>query len=151
MKTTSKTTLIILAFFTITSCALRPISSQYDYQKNKTENVDFENLGNGTILIYNGADGLHKIDNTARINMWIDGKKMGQVRAGEYAIFKLEKGTYEFKLIHVDLFKSRSTHIVSIDSTTKVIRIEPTITSNKLTITNQIPSKIDKYNYIEKR
>ncbi len=151
MKTITKGLFIAIAVFALNSCALRPIASQYDYQKNKIANVELDNLGNGRILIYNGADGLHKIDNTARLNMWIDEKPMGQVRAREYAVIELEKGTYEFELLHVDMFKFKSTHRIEIDETTKIIRIEPTITSNKLTITNQLPSKISKFKYVENR
>ncbi|MDN3693370.1 hypothetical protein QWZ06_14285 [Chryseobacterium tructae] len=39
----------------------------------------------------------------------------------------------------------RSKHLVDINEHTKVIKIEPTITSNKLTITNMLPENFDKY------
>ncbi|AFU69953.1 hypothetical protein P700755_003311 [Psychroflexus torquis ATCC 700755] len=153
MKTITNLLFIALAIFALNSCALRPIATQYDYQKNNVANLELEleKLGNGWILIYNGADGLHKIDNTPRLNMWIDEKPMGQLRASKYAIIELEKKDYEFKLLHVDMFKFKSTHSVMIDKTTKVIRIEPTITSNKLTITNQLPSRIKKFKYVKSR
>ena len=96
MKTFFKILFAISMILALNSCALRPLASNYDYQINKTESINLDNLGNGRILIYNGADGLHKIDNTARLNMWINEKPMGQVRASEYAIIELEKGTYEF-------------------------------------------------------
>ncbi len=136
--------------FTLSSCALRHIVSEYNYEKNNISNVELEKLGNGLILIYNGADGLHKIDNTARLNVWISKKPMGQVNANEYAIIELENGDYEFEIIHVDMFKFKSTHKVTISESTKVIRIEPTITSNKLTITNQLPKKFERFEYAEK-
>ncbi len=151
MKTLINTLFAISIIAALNSCALRPITTSYDYQKNKTESVNLANLGNGRILIYNGADALHKIDNTARLNLWINEKPMGQVRASEFAIIELEKGDYEFNLLHVDMFKFKSTHSVMIDETTKVIRIEPTITSNKLTITNQLPSRIAKFKYVDNR
>lgn len=151
MKTFFKTLFAISLILALNSCALRPLASSYDYQINRTESINLDNLGNGRILIYNGADGLHKIDNTARLNMWINEKPMGQVRASEYAIIELEKGTYEFKLLHVDMFKFKSTHKIEINEKTKVIRIEPTITSNDLTITNQLPTKINKFRYVESR
>ena len=55
----------------ITSCALKPITSEYNFITTDLEKVE---LGNGKILIYNGANILHKIDNTARLNIWIDNK-----------------------------------------------------------------------------
>ena len=151
MKTLIKTLIAISMIVGLNSCALRPITTSYDYQKNKTESVNLDNLGNGRILIYNGADGLHKIDNTARLNLWINEKPMGQVRASEYAIIELENGTYDFALLHVDMVKFKSSHKVKISEQTKVIRIEPTIGSNDLTITNQLPKKFDRFRYVKVR
>jgi len=151
MKTALRVFFVVLVALAFNFCALQPITSSYDYQENKTETVDLDQLGNGRILIYNGADILHKVDNTARLNLWIDEKPMGQVGASEYAIMELGSGTYDFKLLHVDMFKFKSSHRIEIDEKTKVIRIEPTITSNDLTITNQLPSKFNKFSYVESR
>tara|TARA_B110000977_G_scaffold82367_1_gene109990 strand:- start:214 stop:681 length:468 start_codon:yes stop_codon:yes gene_type:complete len=149
MKMYFKILLTVLIVFTLESCALRPIASQYDYQKNKIENVTLNKLGDGRILIYNGANGLHKIDNTARINMWIDDKPMGQIRAREYGIIELQEGEYEFYLVHIDLFKFKSTFKIEVNNKTKVIRIEPTAISNDMNITNKLPSKFEKYRYVQ--
>jgi hypothetical protein len=149
MKSFFKKLFTISMILTLNSCVLRPITSGYDYYKNKTESINLNDLGNGKILIYNGAGVLHKIDNTARLNMWIDGKPMGQFREREYAIIELEKGIYDFKLLHFDMIKFKSTHKVEINEKTKVIRIEPTITSNDLTITNQLPGKFEIFRYVE--
>ncbi len=151
MKIFFKTLFVISTILVLNSCALRPITSSYDYQKNKVERIDFDKLGNGRILIYNGANALHKIDNTARLNIWIDEKPMGQIRASEYAIIELEKGTYDFKLLHVDMFNFKSNHKIEIDEKTKIIKIKPTVTSNELTITNTLPNNFDKFKYVENR
>ncbi len=133
------------------SCALRPITSEYNFIETDLEKVDLDKLGNGTVLIYNGADILHKIDNTARLNMWIDDKALGQIRSREYVIINLKDGTYEFKALHIDVFNMRSTHVVEISATTKVIKIKPNITTNRLIVTNELPNKFEKYTYAEKR
>ena len=151
MKTLKKIIIIISGTFALNACSLKPISSQYDYQKNKATEVDLNTLGNGRILIYNGATSLYKIDNSSRLNMWLNKKPMGQFSHDEYVIIELEKGIYDFDLLHIDLFKFKSTHNVLIDESTKVIRIKPNLMSNKLTITNQLPSKFDKFNYVERK
>ena len=151
MRNIIKPLFAISIFMVLNSCALRPIPSSYDYQKNKTESVNLDDLGNGKILIYNGADILHKIDNSARLNLWINEKPMGQIRGREYAIIDLENGTYNFKLLHVDVFNFKSSHTIEITNEIKVIRIEPTIASNKLTITNLIPKNFEKLSYVENR
>ena len=139
---------IILLF---TSCALKPIISEYTLVKTDLEKVDIGKLGNGIILIYNGADILHKIDNTARLNIWIDNKALGQIRPREYVIINLKDGNYEFKALHIDILKMKSTHDVKIDVNTKVIKIKPNLTSNRLTVTNELPKKFEKYKYAKKR
>lgn len=135
----------------LTSCALKPISSEYEFVKLDIEKIELEKLGNEKILIYNGADILHKIDNTGRLNILVENKALGQIRPGEYVIIILKSGKYEFKVRHIDLVNMRSEHNVEIDKETKVIRIEPTLTSNKLTITNELPKKFEKFKYMESR
>lgn len=150
-KTTLNALLVFLMVAALNSCALRPIASNYDYQKNRVKQVSLDSLGNGRLLIYNGAGFLHQVDVTASINMWVNKNPMGQIRAGEFAIVELGGGTYEFDLFHLDVFGFGSNHSTVIDSTTKVIRIKPTITSNDLTITNELPSNFSKFSYVEKR
>ena len=93
-----KITLLLSAIFLFTSCALKPITSDYTFVKTELDKVDFEKLGNGTVLLYNGADILNKIDNTARLNIWIDNKPLGQLRPNEYVIINLKEGNYRFKI-----------------------------------------------------
>lgn len=135
----------LILLLMLSSCALRSIPS--DYNSVKLDTVNTNTLGNGKVLIYNGASILHSIDNTARLNVWIDNKSIGQIRTKEYLIIDLKKGSYEFKTLHLDMVNMRSKHQIEIDENTKVIRIEPTITSNKVTVTNVLPENFDKYIY----
>ena len=146
-----KHVIIFSTLFLLTSCALRPITSEYTFIKTDLEKVELNKLGNGTILIYNGANILHKIDNTARLNIWIDNKPLGQIRPSEYVIINLKNGKHKFKALHIDLVNMRSEHDVEIDNETKVIKIKPNLTSNKLEVTNEIPKNFEKFKYAEKR
>ncbi|MFP8892777.1 MULTISPECIES: hypothetical protein [Chryseobacterium] len=146
MKITLKQTIalsLLACTLTLSSCALRTVPS--DYASVKLDVIDNNTLGNGKVLIYNGAGILHKMDNTARLNIGLDGKSLGQIRPKEYVIVDLEKGKHEFTVLHIDMVNMRSKHQVEIDENTKVIKIEPTITSNKLTVTNILPEKFDQY------
>lgn len=146
MKITLKQTIalsLLACTLTLSSCALRTVPS--DYASVKLDVIDNNTLGNGKVLIYNGAGILHKMDNTARLNIGLDGKSLGQIRPKEYVIVDLEKGKHEFTVLHIDMVNMRSKHPVEIDENTKVIKIEPTITSNKLTVTNILPEKFDQY------
>ncbi|MGE8431580.1 hypothetical protein [Chryseobacterium joostei] len=146
MKISIKQTIKLGLFactLTLSSCALRTVPS--DYTSVKLDVIDHNTLGNGKVLIYNGAGVLHKMDNTARLNIGLDGKSLGQIRPKEYVIIDLEKGKHEFTALHIDMVNMRSKHPVEINDNTKVIKIEPTITSNKLTVTNILPEKFDQY------
>tara|TARA_R110001632_G_scaffold124451_2_gene237365 strand:+ start:8600 stop:9049 length:450 start_codon:yes stop_codon:yes gene_type:complete len=143
--------LLFSVLLLLTSCALKPIISEYNFIKTDLEKVELDKLGNGTILIYNGANILHKVDLTARLNIWIDDKALGQIKPSEYVIINLKNGEYQFKALHIDVVNMRSTHDVIIDNNTKVIKIKPNLTSNKLTITNELPKRFEKFKYAEKR
>ncbi|WP_160140120.1 hypothetical protein [Chryseobacterium sp. c4a] len=146
MKITIKQTIKLGLFactLTLSSCALRSVPS--DYTSVKLDVIDNNTLGNGKVLIYNGAGILHQVDNTARLNIMLDNKSLGQIRPREYVIVDLGIGKHEFTALHIDMVNMRSKHLVDINEHTKVIKIEPTITSNKLTITNMLPENFDKY------
>ena len=138
MKMKSKIVLSVLIITILISCSsnLKVIQTEYKLQKFENENINLEKLGNGKVLIYNGADALHQA--TGRINIWIDGKPLGQLRLKEYLIVNLDEGSYNFKLQHIDLVNMRSKHDVEITKKTKIIRVEPTAFSNKLTVTNDV-------------
>ena len=94
---------------------------------------------------------MHKIDNTGRLNVWIDNKPLGQIRPSEYVIINLKKGQYQFKALHLDVVNMKSLHYVVIDEKTEIIKIKPNVTSNKLEITNELPKNFGKFKYTEKR
>ncbi|TDO05070.1 hypothetical protein [Sunxiuqinia elliptica] len=141
--------LIYILFFAVFmgSCALRPIATEYPVKPLESDEIRLDKLGDGKVLIYNGADILHKIDNTARLNIWIDNKALGQIRPGEYVVLEIGEGEHEFKLLHIDVFRMRSEHNVEIDPQTRIIRLEPTWISNKLTVTNVLPIRFEKFEY----
>ncbi|SEE28855.1 hypothetical protein SAMN04487765_2018 [Tenacibaculum sp. MAR_2010_89] len=146
-----KLTITLFTLILLNSCALKPITSQYNFVKTTIKNIRLNDLGNGNILIYNGSNILHKIDNTARLNIWLDNKPLGQIRPNEYVIINLKKGKHHFKVLHIDVVNMRSKHEIEIDNDTKVIKIKPTITSNKLEVTNKLPKKFSKFKYAKKR
>ncbi len=143
--------IISLSVVVFTSCALQPIISEYTFQKTDIENIELNDLGNGNVLIYNAANILHKMDNTARLNIWLDNKPLGQIRPSEYVIINLKSGKHHFKVLHIDVVNMRSEHEVKVDNDSKVIKIKPTITSNKLELTNEFPKNFEKFKYAEKR
>ena len=52
---------------------------------------------------------------------------------------------------HIDVVNMRSEHEVKVDNDSKVIKIKPTMTSNKLELTNEFPKNFETFKYAEKR
>lgn len=148
MKTQPFLIAVLLSLFLI-SCGLKPVASEYTFIQTDIEDVKLDDLGSGNVLIYNGADILHKMDNTARLNIWIDNKAVGQLKPSEYAIINLESGPYQVRLLHIDVFNMKSEHEVVIDKDTKIIKVKPNLTSNKLWVTNEFPKRWEKFTYAQ--
>ncbi len=140
--------LSLISIFFI-SCALRPIPNEHNLLRIEKNEISISELGNGNILIYNDANILHTGDNTARLNIVIDNKNLGQLRAKNYAIINLKNGKHNIKIRHIDFVNMRSEHEINVSDSVKVIRVKPTITSNLLEITNQLPNNWNKYDYMK--
>lgn len=88
----SKFFLFITISLLFSSCVLKPIKSEYSLLRSLSEPVLLSELDNGKILIYNGANSLNKIDDTSTLNIWINNRVLGQLKANEYAIIYLLPG-----------------------------------------------------------
>ncbi|GHA39862.1 hypothetical protein GCM10007103_21590 [Salinimicrobium marinum] len=130
---------------------MKPIPSEYNVVPQNQEQITASSLGNGKVLLYNGANFLHTMDNTARINIWIDDKALGQLRPGEYVVIDLDNQQYNIELLHLDAVKMRSRHSLEVNEDTKVIMVKPTVTSNKLEVTNVLPNNFDKFTFMMNR
>lgn len=135
-----KILLLIITSTLYISCSLKPIQSEFSLQRTFSDPAIIGEFDNGKILIYNGAGFNHKFDNTSSVNIWINNKPLGQLMSNEFAVIYLLPGKYEFKVVHKDVKNFSSTHVIEIDNDTQVICIQPTITSNKVEITNNIPN-----------
>lgn len=139
--------IFIFSFF-FSSCVLKPIKSEYTLLSNFSDTIFIDDLKNGKILIYNGAGFSKKMDNTSNVNIWINNRALGQLKAYEYAVINLLPGKYEFKLKHKDLADFNNTQIIDINFDTKIICIKPTIVSNKITIEDNLPLSFHKFKNI---
>jgi len=139
-----------LVFALLNSCALKPITSDFKFNTVNVEDVSLEKLGNGKVLIYNGSNVLHKVDNTGRLNIWLNDLQLGQLKPGEFVVMELEKKNHKFNLLHLDVVNMRSEHQITVKDSTKVIMVKPTLTSNKLEETNILPKKFkEKFTHVQ--
>ncbi len=138
---------IIAILLLLLSCGLKPIDSDYQFIDSEIETIKLDDLGNGKILIHNGSNVFHKIDETSSLNIWINDRAAGQLKASEYVIIRLNEGSNTVRLLHKDVVNMRSEHHITISDSTKIIMVKPTITSNKLEVTNEFPRNWHKFSY----
>ncbi|MGB3585470.1 MAG: hypothetical protein WBA23_02965 [Tunicatimonas sp.] len=130
------------------SCTLKPVASENYLIKNNLHQANIDSLGDGKILIYNGADPL-LMGNDDRMNIWINGKPLGQLRSREYTVVDVGMGDCEFNLARRSLFLIKSNHTIKINPGTKVVSIDPVFVTNTMTQTNKLPSWLEKYAYVK--
>jgi hypothetical protein len=137
---------LILLISTLTGCSpLKYIKSEYNLIRTSGNDISLSEFGNGKILIFNGSGMMHKIDDTSRLNIWINGNALGQLKANEYAVLLLLPGTYNFRLQHKDFANFESTHEVEITKETSFIKVKPTVISNKVEIVANMPQELRWY------
>ena len=131
------------------SCSpLKSVKSEYKLIRTASSGISANEVGNGKVLIFNGSGMNHKIDDTSRLNVWINGSVLGQLNSNEYAVIYLLPGTYNFKLQHKDIGNFESTHLIEIVKETTFINVKPTVTSNKVEIIANFPEELRWYNNI---
>jgi len=132
---------------TFSSCGIKPIISEKPYIKLPSYQVDLKNLGNGRIMIYNGDYycPVAVCGTSTKVNIEMDNEALGQINYGEYFIVDLGTGSKNFHLEHVEVFKIKSDHKIIIDENTKILKLEPTDFSHKLTITNELPTSLQAF------
>lgn len=142
---------LVIVISILTGCSpLKSIKSEYNLIRTSAGAISANEVGNGKILIFNGSGMNHIFDDTARLNVWINGTALGQLNAYEYAVLLLLPGKYNFRLQHKDMVNFESTHEVEITNETIIINVKPTITSNKVEIISNMPEQLRFYNNVLK-
>ena len=155
MKSIKRVLFFLIAIFALHSCALKPIATNYDYEKNNIADVKLSQLGYGEIMIHHAVLIGGGPNGEGKLNMWINGEPMGQMRPREYMIVHLKNGKNELKIMYLSLsgFKITKKFDVEIFETTKVISIggAPNILHGQCRVTNLLPIGFNKYKFVEQR
>lgn len=110
---------LILIITALTGCSpLKSIKSEYKLIRTSTGILSANEVGKEKILIFNGSGMNHKIDDSSRLNIWINDNAFGQINAKEYAVLLLLPRKYNFRLKHKYVANFESTHEVEITNET---------------------------------
>ena len=141
----------VSAFLWLTSCALKPVTNDYNLVETNINEVDLDDLGNGKVLVYNGA-ALWIHGRFEKSNVWIDGKGLGQLRVREYVVVDLEEGDYQIRIKRNDgLFTlPKSTHDIKVDKHTRVIKVTPSFFTSSVVQAEELPRRFEKFAYAKK-
>ena len=139
---------VMFVFILFTGCALSSIPSKVNLIKATNQEID-NVVGSGTVLLFNDAGFIHKIDITDRVNIWVNGLAIGQLESEEYVIIETNIGNVTFKVVHLDLVIWESRHVINIDKNIRYIRVAPTLTSNLVEVVTTLPEDFKKYTYMK--
>jgi hypothetical protein len=90
------------------------------------------------LVIYNDSNGLiYGLDNSGKINVYLNGMGVGQLPIGKYVIVAIEGGTHTIKLEHRDIKLFKSTHEIMVSDDLQYLKISSTMTSNSAEIVPQ--------------
>lgn len=143
-----KNTILFSTFIVLSSCAIKPLKSEYKLIDKNLNKIELNDLGNGKVLIYNAVDVLRQLGDKASLNIWINEKPLGHLKEREYLIVNLSKGTYEFKVLHVNKLNIKNFYEIEVDEATKIIRIEPTSIAHRINIIEEFPADFEKFKYM---
>lgn len=143
MIRTFKALLLALATFALAACSnispLVPVPTEVVLMPGEVK-VPAKQPGQTYVLVFNNANKLlFGPDNTARINMRIDGKGVGGLDVGHFAQFVLPNGRYTVTLLHQDVGHFTSTHELVLTGEHAFVEIWPTPFSNGLKVHAQLP------------
>jgi hypothetical protein len=92
------------------------------------------------VIFNNGSKLLHGIDNTARINVRINGKGVGGLDIGQYVQLSLPNGTHRVELAHRDVVLFKSAHELVLTGAPAYVEIAATILSNDMKVHDRLPT-----------
>lgn len=132
----------------ITACNhFKPVVSDYEFLNKQSKSLSLDDLGNGKIMFYSGQHNFLKSGDDVSMNVFLNGKPLGNLNYGEYFVVNLDYGDYQLNVLHRDVLNIKSEHILTIDKDTKVIEIMPQATKHKITNVNTFPENIESYRY----
>ncbi len=125
-----QTVWITFLLLILTGCAAVPPERETALP-NQTVDHPASEPGLKRLIIFNDSNALlHGIDNAGRMNVYLNGKGVGQLPIGRYVVIELESGTHELQLEHRDLKLFKSTHSIRVLEDNQFLRIYSTMTSN---------------------
>lgn len=85
------------------------------------------------VAFFNNANPvLYGLDNSAKLNIWVNDKSVGQLGLGEHIQVILPNGNHRVTLKHLDLFYFTSQHDLELTGEPTFVEVRPTVVSNHL-------------------
>ncbi len=134
------------AIFLLASCAIKPVTSEYNLVEIDQEEITLDELGDGKVLLYyEGNTFLVAKRAQYRLNLWLDDKAVAHLWPREYVVVDLEEGNYQLRVQRGDNLTSvMSRHDLKIDNTTKVVGVAPIFVTNVLLPKDELPRRFDR-------
>jgi hypothetical protein len=138
--------LITVVVSSFAGCLMAPIRPEITHlQGNLTE--PSTTPGEAKLVLFNNSNKLlFGLDNTGRINAWLNSKAVGGPNIGEYIQLQVPKGKHELTLVHLDVLEFRSQHQIDVQDDLLFIELRATPVSNEIRLHKILPAE----NYLPK-
>jgi len=124
----------------MSGCAMAPVMPEIPHVQSDL-NAQSTRPNEVMLVLFNTSSKLlFGLDNTGRLNAWLDGKAIGGPNIGEYVQIQVPKGKHQLTLVHLDMVEFRTTHEIDAQDDPLFLEIRATPVSNKIQVHKSLPA-----------
>lgn len=128
---------MVAAMMFITGCSVAPILREYPTLPQALDTTPSRE-GLSRVTFFNDSNALmFGPDGSGVMNIFVDGKGVGQLRIREYTTIELPHGEHLVELSHKDVFMFRSEHRLSFSGQQVFVKVNATVLSNEAEIVSK--------------
>ena len=103
------------------------------------------NTNDTKLIIYNTANPvLYGADGSSRMNVKLNGKGLGRLNFGQYAVVVIPRGKCQVDMQHLDLVRFSSQRWLDLNDPESFVEIYPTPTSNEAKLVPVLPADFER-------
>lgn len=130
---------ILVIFTALSGCVIPPVTPQVSHL-GPDLTVKAASPNEAKVLLFNNSSRLmFGVDNTGRMNVWLNGRGVASLDIGEYVQISVPYGRYTLELLHRDMFDFKTSHELNVAGDTAIVEIAASILSNEFRVHDVLP------------
>lgn len=133
----------LVIFAALSGCVIPPVTPQVSHL-GPDLSVKATSPNESKVLLFNNSSRLmFGVDNTGRINVWLNGRGVASLDIGEYVQISVPRGRHTLELLHRDIIEFRTSHELNVAGDTAIVEIAASILSNEFRVNDVLPREND--------